>query len=281
MLGLVKRLYGGRVSFNDPWLRPVFATLDVADRVVRRARSAPEMPPFSVRIRTNGVPGEFGGRKFVDSAQRLLSRIPDTVRFADVDVLDIGCSCGRLAYALKGRLGTGTYTGFDIDRTTIDWANRHIADADTRYRFVLADVFSDVYNADAGQSAADLRFPFDDGSFDTAVAYSLFTHLLRDEVINYLGQAARCLRPGGTLVFSCFAVTGSLAGTFLEPAVESDDGTIVYSPSSPRKATAFREDDLRAWIRDAGFSDVTFLVGEWRTPQAFGGSDQDLFVCLK
>lgn len=278
MFRLLKRLYGGRISFNDPWLRPVFAVLDAADALVRRATGASALPPFSIRVRTNGVPGEFGGRKFVRSAQRLIERLPPEVRLSDVRILDLGCSCGRLAHALRQRLGSGSYCGLDIDRVTIDWARRHLQAADPRFAFHLADIHSDVYNPAATTSAAAFVFPFGDRSFDTAIAYSLFTHLLEDEVRNYLHEAARCLRPGGCFVFSCFVVDDTAGGSFLARATKSGN-TYLYSRESPRKATAFDGGYLERSLSEAGFGGVRLLRGDWRRANRQSGADQDLFVC--
>jgi SAM-dependent methyltransferase len=275
---LLKTLYGGRISFNDPWLGPAFRVIDVADAIVRRYKGGSDLPPFSIRLRTNGIPGEFGGTKFTRSARRLIERLPHEVRLSDARVLDLGCSCGRLAYALRPVLGQGCYSGLDIDRVTIDWARTHLEAADPRLQFVHADVHSDVYHPATGNSAAEYVFPFPDRTFDTIIAYSLFTHLLADELQNYLRQAARCLHRQGRFVFSCFVRDERDARSFLAGAMKSGD-TWLYSRTSPRKATAFDAEFLQRSLREAGFGDWLLLEGDWRDANRQSGADQDLFVC--
>lgn len=275
---LLKKLYGGRVSFNDPWLKPAFRVLDLADAVVRRGSGRAGLPPYSIRVRTNGIPGEFGGAKFTQSAQRLIERLPPDVRLSEARILDLGCSCGRLAYALRPMLGHGRYSGLDIDRVTIHWARAHLQAADPRLDFVLANVHSDVYHPAASTSAAEYVFPFPDRGFDTIIAYSLFTHLLADEVQNYLRQAARCLQPQGRLVFSCFVRDERAARSFLAGAVKAGD-TWIYSHASPRKATAFDAEFLQRSLHQAGFGEWRLLDGDWRDANRQSGADQDLFVC--
>jgi SAM-dependent methyltransferase len=48
--------------------------------------------------------------------------------------------------------------------------------------------------------------PFGDGFFDAAVAFSIFEHLRAAELAPALGEVARVLRPGGTLLVGCPAV---------------------------------------------------------------------------
>src|SRR4030042_2689369 len=40
------------------------------------------------------------------------------------DVLDVGCACGGLGIALSERFKLNSYTGIDINKDTIDWANK-------------------------------------------------------------------------------------------------------------------------------------------------------------
>jgi SAM-dependent methyltransferase len=276
----LKRLYGHRISFNDPWLAPVFAVLGTADALVRLATGRRGLPPYAVRVRTNGVPGEFGGAKFTRSAQRLLERLPTGVALAGARVLDLGCSCGRLAMALQPCLGRGRYVGLDIDPVAIHWAVRHLEPRDPRLHFVLAELHSEVYNPRAQAPAAAFRWPFDDAGFDTVIAYSLFTHLLADEVQRYVAEAARCLRAGGRLVFSCFVVDDGAAGSFLGHAARQGQAHVAHA-TAPRKATGYEAAFLERTLLEAGFSELRLLCGDWRQGNRQSGADQDLYICVR
>jgi SAM-dependent methyltransferase len=280
MYGLIKKLYGGRISFNDPYLKPAFAILDAADAAARLVSGLKGLPPYSVRVRTNGVQGEFGGRKFIESGQRLLERLPPELNVRTSKILDIGCSCGRLAYAVRKLGFSGSYVGLDIDASTIKWATKHIEKHDQKYHFVLAEVFSDVYNQTSRTQASEYEFPFTANAFDLIFAYSLFTHLLDAELENYFGNAGRCIKDDGVFVFSCFVMDEAASGSFMSQA-SLRGKTHLYSESSPRKATAFAEPYLREALSAAGFRNVLMLPGVWRKSNSLGGSDQDLFICRK
>lgn len=281
MLKIVKRMYGGRISFNDPVLKPVFWALDGADGLVRLLTGRTGLPPFSIRAHTNGVQGEFGGAKFINSGKMVLDRLQKLgVDLADKDILDVGSSCGRLAFAAREKIGNGTYHGIDIDKVTIEWAKRHFANEKGKFNFNLIDVYSDVYNSSSATDASTYKFPFPESKFDLVFAYSLFTHLLEDELKNYIYNSYRVLRENGKFVFSCFSVNGDLSGTFLERSVKSGN-TYIYSPDSPRKANAYEKEYIEDILRSAGFRTIVFDQGIWRTPNKLGGVDQDFYYCEK
>jgi SAM-dependent methyltransferase len=50
------------------------------------------------------------------------------------------------------------------------------------------------------------KLPFADGFFDVAVAFSIFEHLKKDELVTALAELARVLEPGGRLLVGCPAV---------------------------------------------------------------------------
>lgn len=283
MLKIIKKFYGGRISFNDPILKPAFLVLDGADLLWRGINGRLDLPPFSIRARTNGIQDEFSGRKFVESADKLLARILGFgVDLRDKSILDLGCSCGRLAFALRDLIGAGKYQGIDIDPISIDWAQRYFSKErfSGKFRFDLVSVYSDVYNIRSIVDASTFRFPFEDHQFDIIVAYSLFTHLLANEAENYLRNAYRVMKSGGQLVFSCFAVNNDINGTFLQNSKKTGN-TFIYSEAAPRKATAFELVYMESVLRGVGFSRISFDQGVWRTPGNIGGSDQDLFHCIK
>jgi ubiquinone/menaquinone biosynthesis C-methylase UbiE len=62
------------------------------------------------------------------------------------------------------------------------------------------------YNPHGRERADRFQFPYPDASFDIGLAASVFTHMLGGEVVNYIREAQRVLRPGGRLLSSWFVL---------------------------------------------------------------------------
>ena len=117
-------------------------------------------------------------------------------------VLDVGCGIGRVAVPLTAYLDdNGSYEGFDIVKPAIRWCRKRITGRYPRFRFTHIDLRNDLYNLGTTERAKDFIFPYRDGEFDLVFLTSVFTHMLPEDVENYLGQIHRVLKTGGT----CFA----------------------------------------------------------------------------
>jgi SAM-dependent methyltransferase len=114
---------------------------------------------------------------------------------ADSDVLDVGCGTGRVALPMTEFLTSGTYTGIDVVKSSIDWCQQAYRTFD-RFKFIHADVHSVFYNPTGQFRSENYSFPFPDNSFDVVWSSSLFTHMLLPGVDNYLKEMARVIRPG-------------------------------------------------------------------------------------
>jgi SAM-dependent methyltransferase len=120
--------------------------------------------------------------------------------------LDVGCGCGRIARELIPQ-PLRSYTGFDRHEGMVEWCRREIAARDSRFRFDYYPVKSlyTAWDAQAGSiDAAAIDLPYPAASFDAALVASVFTHMLPDEVRQYVGELARVLRPGGKTLLSIF-----------------------------------------------------------------------------
>jgi SAM-dependent methyltransferase len=116
-------------------------------------------------------------------------------------VLDIGCGSGRLAAAFARYLvPPGRYEGFDPAPGPVAWCQAHITPRAPHVRFTCADVRSLRYHPEGSVSPVAYRFPYPDASFDLVTAASVYTHMLPDEIVRYVTETARVLRPGGRSV---------------------------------------------------------------------------------
>lgn len=183
------------------WFDRVF--LDMPDAAVRRVTGRGHWPPYSLRAFVGGAQGfDKAGSWFADELWRwqLLGQ--------GSRVLDIGCGCGRIAYALatEPRLVSLRleYSGMDVDRDCVDWCVSHISPRNGRFSFYHADCRNPSYNPEGAETAGGYVFPHAEGSFDLILATSVFTHLLAGELRHYLAEISRLLAPGGVAYTSFF-----------------------------------------------------------------------------
>ena len=111
-------------------------------------------------------------------------------------VLDVGCGIGRNALPLTTYLSTGKYEGFDIIKLGINWCKNNISTKYPNFNFTLVNLSNDLYKKD-GESAKYFKFPYEDNSFDLVLVISVFTHMLPEEVNQYLSEIHRVLKIKG------------------------------------------------------------------------------------
>lgn len=99
-------------------------------------------------------------------------------------LVDIGCGSGRLPFSLKDYL-SGRFIGTDILDEALAYAAERCARPDWS--------FLPHYEA---------SIPVEDGIADFVTFFSVFTHLLDEDIYRFLAEAHRVLKPGGRAVFS-------------------------------------------------------------------------------
>lgn len=154
-------------------------------------------PPLRIRLHIGPFLDprlyRFAGERNVAGFKELAGLKPDAV------FLDIACGCGRVARALTEYFGPGAkYEGFDAAKKPVAWAQSVITPKFPNFHFRTIDTFNKRYNPSGKTGAADLIFPYEDGTFDFAFAGSLYTHMLPEEVANFVMETKRVLKPGGT-----------------------------------------------------------------------------------
>ena len=215
--------------------------LDVKDRLSGRADRL--VPPRRL---------DFAGHSdYVETGDEFLSYFVEMGLQPSHAVLDVGCGIGRMARPLAGYLGdAGSYDGFDVNRDGIGWCRRRYARHDN-FRFCVADLYNRRYNPHGAHAASEYRFPYDDASFDFAIATSVLTHLLETEAEHYISEILRVLRPDGRAVVTFFMLNdesralikeGKSSFAFLDP----DDHVSVLDVDVPEEAVAYDEH----WVRE-------------------------------
>jgi SAM-dependent methyltransferase len=254
----LRRRYSG-VLWQHPLVRAAMPAVDAADKLVRRRRGLGHLPPFSVRMHSTSVVGEFGGRRWVRNGELLKRTLVEELGLQRNDrVLEVGCGGGRQALALADYLEPGGYVGLDIDEVSIRACRAQ--PALSTFEFLVADVENEVYNPQGGTRGSEYRFPFDDGSFDFVFLASVYTHLLEDDCANYAGEIVRVLRPGGTAAVSIFLITAPVAGQAFSFRGRAGSAYLEY-PEIPTKVVGYELGAFERWFDGA---EVKGLLGQWR-----------------
>lgn len=189
-------------QFLKSWIRaPLDLTLEMAE-TVSGARDA-LTPPRRLRVQfiSSISVKEYkeAGRAYVRFFTDLCGLKPDEV------VLEVGSGCGRIAAALTGHLARpGRYEGLEIVGGGVEWCRSAITSRFPAFHFNVADVYNRHYNPQGRSPAHAYRFPFAEASFDFVFLSSVFTHMLPNEVLRYLSEIARVLKPGGRCLITYF-----------------------------------------------------------------------------
>jgi len=265
------------------WTRLSKAKYSVVDSIdYALGRRAEMLPPRSLRL-FNAGDGDYGaiGEEFVGYFRQFC----DLQR--DHHVLDVGCGVGRMAIPLTKYLSPqGGYEGIDVGSEGIKWCSNHITPRFQNFRFQWADIFSEGYNRRGAVHASDYRFPFEDNSFEFAFLTSVFTHMLPDDVKNYLAELGRVLKPGGKCLITWLTLNAESERLIQEgrsalKVVHPLGICRIMNPQVPEDAVAYPEQSILDLYRQAGFRiELPIRYGSWCGRDAFL-SFQDIYVARK
>lgn len=228
-----------------------------------------------------------GGGDFLKTGARLLDRF---IRLAGLQphhhVLDIGSGIGRVALPLTGYLAKeGAFEGFDVVELGVEWCRKQITARFPNFRFQYVPLANDLYRAD-GNDAASFRFPYDDNRFHLAVSNSVFTHMLPEEVDNYLSEIHRVLQPGGKC-YATFFILNESSKRLMEQQPDfqfrHDYGRYRLFDEKVKAANvAFEEDFLNELVEKNGLSVASVHYGFWSgRPQKDCEDFQDFLILEK
>jgi ubiquinone/menaquinone biosynthesis C-methylase UbiE len=173
-------------------------------------------------------------------------------------VLDVGCGVGRMAIPFAQFLSPeGRYEGFDIVSKGIDWCRAKITSKHSNFHFQVADVYNEFYNPGGRFKASEYRFPYEDQSFDFVFLTSVFTHMLPEDVNNYLNEVARVLKRNRRCLASLYVLNDQSRALMLKPESQHNFGHRmgVYSvedPMQPEGAVAYEEPYVRKAVALSG-----------------------------
>jgi SAM-dependent methyltransferase len=205
----------------------------------------------------------------------------------DHRVLDVGCGVGRMAAPLTRFLSRkGSYDGFDIVPGAIRWCTRRISRRYPNFRFQLANVHNRFYHPQGQFRASEYAFPYGGGTFDFAFATSVFTHMLPEDMGNYLSEIARVLKSGGTCLITYFLMNEQskqllqLGQSTVDFPYQAD-GYHVSDETRPEALVSYDEVAIRDAYEERGLSIVEPIhYGSWCARPRYL-SFQDIVVARK
>lgn len=168
-------------------------------------KTGAKYPPADLIRRTYGDPSfrgfEMWGRA---NAKEIVEAIKRHQPDEHLEVAEWGCGLGRISVHLPD---TWTFTGFDIDESSISWCQENLV----------------------GHYLLNHRkppLPADDGSFDVVYAVSIFTHLSKKAHLVWRDEILRVLKPGGLFLFTVHGEEQA-GGLLPEERLRFDAGSIV------------------------------------------------------
>lgn len=266
MSRILRRTPGGGALGSLPAVDPARAraslrlrALDARDRL--RGRHDRLVPPRRLE--------PAGHSDFAATGEEVVAALVEHARLLPGSrVLDVGCGRGAAARAMVRVLGReGTYDGFDPDREKIGWCRRAYR-GHPNVRFVVADVAEPRRKAAGAHAEAEYRFPYADEAFDVVLMADVLTHLLPEACAHHLAEAGRVLRPGGTLLATCFVLddtsralmAAGRAGLVFEDAGEP---VAVLDDAEPEEAVAYADEWIFERLREHGLVLTGLHPGSW------------------
>ena len=151
------------------------------------ARHYPPLPSDSLRSTVCGGmqydthlrTGAEDCRLLLDLYELFAQRSADEIG----DVFDFGCGCGRALRWFASALPSARLAGADVRVAAIDWCRANL-------------------RGDFRSTATTPPLPFADGAFDLTYALSVFSHLTREQCIEWMRELARVTRPDGLILIS-------------------------------------------------------------------------------
>jgi SAM-dependent methyltransferase len=243
--------------------------------------------PVDLVNKTGGGPESFG-----EVADWHIGLLQKYIGIRDTDhVLEIGCGIGRDAIPLTQLLVRGHYTGTDTIEPSIRWCSENISVKFPNFVFVHHDIKDTLHNPAGTLHASDVRLPAQGDSIDLIILQSVFTHMFRDEIIHYMREFRRVLKPTGRVWATFFVVNqGILDAIRNDPQTRyalsfqhpHGPGCHVHVLEEPRGAVAFEEETVREIVEEGGLALAQpILWGTWSGQRPEPAAGQDALILTR
>jgi SAM-dependent methyltransferase len=188
--------------------------------------------------------------------------------------LEIGSGIGRDAFQLIDALGPeGKYIGVDVQRESIVWCQKNISRDHPNFQFFHFNARHELHNPLGSKTTLDYRLPAADRSIDRVGLQSLLTHIFEDEVVHYLSEIARVLKPDGLayvtfLLYSEDIVAASRINDATPYGLRFEyryaDGCYINNVRYPTGGVSYTDEAMQRMIRRSGLRLTRpYLKGYW------------------
>lgn len=185
-------------------------------------------------------------------------------------VLDVGSGIGRLAVPLTKYLTTGAYDGIEIVKEGVDWCNKEVNKRFPNFKFHHLNVYNKMYNPKGTMQGHELRFPFEDSTFDYVILNSVFTHMLEADFERYLAEISRVLKKGARGYITMFwlndesrRLNAEKKNKYERVLTPYTERTMVHIQDLPESMIAFDETYARESFKKAGLTIRDVKFGSW------------------
>jgi SAM-dependent methyltransferase len=204
----------------------------------------------------------------------------------DEKMLDVGCGIGRKTLPLTQYLDErAVYEGIEITKIGVAWCREKITPLFPNFHFQQIDVYNKHYNPRGKYRPSEYEFPFADESFSFVMLGSVFTHILPDDLENYLSEISRVLAKGGRCLISYFLLNEESL-SHIEAGYSTLDFKYVFDKYSvissdvPEEAIAFDESWITGQYGKRGLQVMRLDYGSWCGRRNYL-SYQDLILAVK
>ncbi|HOZ29461.1 MAG TPA: class I SAM-dependent methyltransferase [Bacteroidales bacterium] len=221
-----------------------------------------------------------GSGNFKEIGEKFFTHFAETTKIRNnSSVLDIGCGIGRIARPFAYFLTKdGKYNGFDIIDYGTNWCKKSYKKF-PNFSFACYPLKNDLYNLIADKTADEFVFPYDKNDFDLVILISVFTHMQKTEVINYLNQIYSVLRPGG-YCYATFFLTEENDNQSLFP-YEFDNYSL-HNLKVKNANVAYKKEFVLKSAQDIGYINFRTFEGWWKTGHKTDKVDfQDILILQK
>lgn len=200
-------------------------------------------------------------------------------------ILDIGSGIGRMAIPFTKFLNEkGNYQGFDVVQQGVTWCTENITKKYPNFQFKYVPLKNDLYNLNTTAEAKNFSFPYEANRFDFAFLTSVFTHMMPEDVLQYLDEIHKVLKPN-KVCLATFFILDNISRKHMATSDKNfseDFGHYALMDGKVKEANvAFDKTYLIKEIEKRGFTIDTLAFGNWsgRTDETL--SYQDIIVLRK